>query len=148
MRPDKTPMQIAAEFAEIPFDNHEAKILALAFIDLEAEAVGLRQERDEWNTIADDALERERLRTLEADTGVGPGQEAGLDVAVPPASSASVLGGCDQPIETREGMVTVYDSEGRYLGCMGTERWEQLLREDAELNQSAWSYEPKEKPGG
>jgi hypothetical protein len=33
--PDKTPQQIAAEFAEIPFDDHEAKILALGFIDLQ-----------------------------------------------------------------------------------------------------------------
>jgi hypothetical protein len=31
----------------------------------------------------------------------------------------------------REGMVTVWDHEGRYLGCMGVEAWERLLREAA-----------------
>jgi len=98
--PDKTPQQIAADFADIPFANHEAKILALAFIALEAEAVGLRQERDEWNTIADDALERERLRTLGVDTGVGPGQEAGRDVTVPPASSTSAARSSEKVGET------------------------------------------------
>lgn len=29
----------------------------------------------------------------------------------------------------REGMVTVWDDEGRYLGCMGVRLWEWLLRE-------------------
>jgi hypothetical protein len=28
-------------------------------------------------------------------------------------------------------MVTVWDDEGRYLGCMGVESWERLLREAA-----------------
>lgn len=27
----------------------------------------------------------------------------------------------------REGMVTVFDSEGRYVGCMGVETWQTLL---------------------
>lgn len=31
----------------------------------------------------------------------------------------------------REGMVTVWDHHGRYLGCMGVEAWERLLREAA-----------------
>lgn len=35
----------------------------------------------------------------------------------------------NQP-EPRECMVTVYDWHGRYLGCMGVERWRWLLRED------------------
>ena len=30
-----------------------------------------------------------------------------------------------------EGMVTVYDRDGRYLGCMGVERFHRLLAEDA-----------------
>lgn len=29
--------------------------------------------------------------------------------------------------EGREGMVTVYDSLGQYLGCMGVETWGSLL---------------------
>lgn len=29
----------------------------------------------------------------------------------------------------REGMVAVYDSWGRYLGCMGKETWDDLLRD-------------------
>lgn len=31
----------------------------------------------------------------------------------------------------REGMVTVWDELGRYLGCMGVETWKQLLRDAA-----------------
>ena len=27
----------------------------------------------------------------------------------------------------REGMVTVWDAAGRYVGCMGIERWKELL---------------------
>lgn len=34
--------------------------------------------------------------------------------------------------EGREGMVTVYDELGRYLGCMGVETWRAALREGAE----------------
>ena len=37
----------------------------------------------------------------------------------------------DSP-EPREGIVMVYDWQHRYLGCMGIERWERLLSEDAE----------------
>jgi hypothetical protein len=33
--------------------------------------------------------------------------------------------------EQHEGMVTVYDWDGKYLGCMGIERWKDLLDEDA-----------------
>lgn len=33
--------------------------------------------------------------------------------------------------ESREGMVTVYDVDGHYKGCMGIERWATLLRDDA-----------------
>ena len=29
--------------------------------------------------------------------------------------------------ENREGMVTVYDDQGRYAGCMGRETWDWLL---------------------
>lgn len=36
----------------------------------------------------------------------------------------------EQP-EPREGIVTVHHWDGRYLGCMGIVRWEQLLAEDA-----------------
>jgi hypothetical protein len=32
----------------------------------------------------------------------------------------------DEPLG-REGMVTVYDSEGEYVGCMGVELWAALL---------------------
>lgn len=32
-------------------------------------------------------------------------------------------------VEPREGMVTVYDSDGQYLGCMGIETWNGLLEE-------------------
>jgi hypothetical protein len=35
----------------------------------------------------------------------------------------------DRPPEAREGMVTVYDEHGGYLGCMGRERWDRLLTE-------------------
>lgn len=35
--------------------------------------------------------------------------------------------------ESHEGMVTVYDCDGHYVGCMGNERWLQLLNEDAAL---------------
>ena len=31
----------------------------------------------------------------------------------------------------RGGMVTVWDHRGGYVGCMGVERWEKLLAEDA-----------------
>lgn len=31
----------------------------------------------------------------------------------------------------REGVVTVWDHDGCYLGCMGVETWERLLREAA-----------------
>jgi hypothetical protein len=37
----------------------------------------------------------------------------------------------DSP-EPREGIVMVYDWQHRHLGCMGIERWERLLSEDAE----------------
>jgi len=29
--------------------------------------------------------------------------------------------------EPREGIVTAFDHEGRYVGCIGSETWEQLL---------------------
>lgn len=32
---------------------------------------------------------------------------------------------------SHEGMVTVYDRDGRYMGCMGVERFHRLLNEDA-----------------
>lgn len=35
--------------------------------------------------------------------------------------------------EAHPGMVTVYDEKGRYLGCMGRLRWEQLLRDDGPI---------------
>ena len=35
------------------------------------------------------------------------------------ASAAEAIGG--------EGMVTVWDDQGRYLGCMGVELWKHLL---------------------
>jgi hypothetical protein len=38
-----------------------------------------------------------------------------------------------QPVEPREGMVTVYDSDGRYVGCMGEETWRRVLSPDAEM---------------
>lgn len=31
----------------------------------------------------------------------------------------------------REGIVTVWDYDGRYVGCMGVERWQRILAEDA-----------------
>lgn len=31
--------------------------------------------------------------------------------------------------EGREGMVTVYDDLGRYLGCMGRETWDGMIRD-------------------
>lgn len=34
--------------------------------------------------------------------------------------------------EAHEGMVTVYHADGRYAGCMGIERWRELLRTDRE----------------
>lgn len=36
-------------------------------------------------------------------------------------------------VEPREGIVTVYDDQGRYLGCMGIEMWNDLLRLEREL---------------
>lgn len=33
--------------------------------------------------------------------------------------------------EGREGMVMVYDSDDRYVGCMGIETWKRLEREEA-----------------
>lgn len=36
--------------------------------------------------------------------------------------------------EGREGMVTVWDKEGRYLGCMGVPTWGWLLRQPAEAH--------------
>lgn len=30
-------------------------------------------------------------------------------------------------VEAREGMATVYDDKGRYLGCLGIEFWQWLL---------------------
>ncbi|MBA2633459.1 MAG: hypothetical protein H0U86_10760 [Chloroflexi bacterium] len=35
--------------------------------------------------------------------------------------------------EGREGMVTVYDYQGRYVGCMGRETWEEMLAEKERL---------------
>ena len=35
--------------------------------------------------------------------------------------------------EGREGIVTVYDDQDRYLGCMGIELWQRLLAEEVEL---------------
>jgi hypothetical protein len=32
-----------------------------------------------------------------------------------------------EQVEGREGMVTVYDHEGRYVGCMGIETWQDAL---------------------
>lgn len=31
---------------------------------------------------------------------------------------------------SREGMVTVYDHHGKYVGCMGIERWKHLLADE------------------
>ena len=31
----------------------------------------------------------------------------------------------------REGMVTIWDHEGTYLGCCGSERWQRLLADDS-----------------
>jgi hypothetical protein len=39
--------------------------------------------------------------------------------------------------EPREGMVMVYNSTGAYLGCMGIERWQRLLEEDAPASPAA-----------
>lgn len=46
---------------------------------------------------------------------------------------AQLAGERDIEWESREGMVTVYDHEGRYLGCMGRESWNVLLAEEAAL---------------
>lgn len=51
---------------------------------------------------------------------------------------------------SREGMVTVYDEWGRYLGCMGKQTWEDLLR-DADhggyLARDAYAYSPSYHDG-
>lgn len=42
----------------------------------------------------------------------------------------------------REGMVTVYDSWGRYLGCMGEQTWEDLIRDaEAEAVETGVMYD-------
>lgn len=33
-------------------------------------------------------------------------------------------------VEPREGMVTVYDSSGQYVGCMGEETWRRMVAQD------------------
>jgi hypothetical protein len=46
-----------------------------------------------------------------------------------------VLAGLDTPAdspEPREGIVMVYDWQHRYLGCMGIERWQEVLAADSQ----------------
>lgn len=43
----------------------------------------------------------------------------------------------NRPVEPREGMVTVYDSDGKYVGCMGAETWQQLLDSEAANSQAS-----------
>jgi hypothetical protein len=44
-----------------------------------------------------------------------------------PMSLADQNPGNDPKALGREGMVTVYDDQGRYLGCMGVNLWRALL---------------------
>jgi hypothetical protein len=36
------------------------------------------------------------------------------------------------PVEAREGLATVYDHEGRYVGCIGIDTWWRLVAEEAD----------------
>jgi hypothetical protein len=42
-----------------------------------------------------------------------------------------IQGSGPERAESREGIVTVYDYFGRYVGCMGIETWENLLAAEA-----------------
>lgn len=47
----------------------------------------------------------------------------------------------------REGMVTVYDHEGRYLGCMGIETWRNALEQEprAPVSRSEYALTPADR---
>jgi hypothetical protein len=53
------------------------------------------------------------------------------------ADTEAALAATPTSPEPREGMVMVYDSTGAYLGCMGIERWQRLLEEDALISPAA-----------
>jgi hypothetical protein len=42
----------------------------------------------------------------------------------------------DGSLEPREGIATVYDHAGRYVGCIGIETWWRLVAEEAERRSS------------
>lgn len=52
-----------------------------------------------------------------------------IDMAVEAASRlrSALIEHERERVESREGMVTVYDYEGRYVGCMGVETWRAAL---------------------
>jgi hypothetical protein len=43
MTPSKSPDRIAADFSTIPFDDHEARTLALAYFELKRENATLKE---------------------------------------------------------------------------------------------------------
>lgn len=47
----------------------------------------------------------------------------------------------------REGMVTVYDHHGHYLGCMGTAKWQQLLTDERKAQMYAGITDITNEPG-
>jgi hypothetical protein len=54
-------------------------------------------------------------------------RERGLIELQDPVEAGPLLRNTLAARDGREGMVTVYDHEGRYLGCMGAHLWQALL---------------------
>jgi hypothetical protein len=91
-----------------------------AYAEREQTHNGLVLAHGETLRLAADEIEKAASADLPSD---GQNQRSGTALESPRpelrASAAEAIG--------REGMVTVWDDQGRYLGCMGVELWKHLL---------------------
>ena len=89
-------------------------------------------------------IEREIVALVESDERSAVVLKAHIRDALTPEETK------ERP-EGREGMVTVYDDQDNYVGCMGSETWERLLVEEAQRGPwaaaiSGSSIDPSWKP--
>lgn len=82
----------------------------------------LTEDEDVQFDSATNGVEAELSRWLAWSEEIGGRCIEALAERTPPA---------DNP-EPREGIVMVYDWEHRYLGCMGIERWQEVLAADSQ----------------
>ncbi len=101
----------------------EARIL-----DLEADLVAARRENATLRKVAE-AAEKHVEDCCRTDIGWRD-QMRSHDALVDALAALAAAPAAEEPpkIEHREGIHEVYDHEGRYVGCIGRERWNELIR--------------------